>query len=58
MKQNTQEIVTHMVIGALISIIILYAMGRLKTETYEVIDSDQADAELTALLRELDDEEM
>jgi hypothetical protein len=58
MKQNTQKIVTHMAIGALISIIILYAMGRLKTETYEAIDSDQADAELTALLKELDDDEM
>jgi len=56
MKQNTQKIVTHMAIGALISIIILYAMGRLKIETYEAIDSDQADAELTALLKELDDE--
>ena len=58
MKQNTQQIVTHMAIGALITIIILYVMGRLKTEIYEAIDSDQADAELTALLKELGDEEM
>jgi hypothetical protein len=44
----------YVAIGALVAVIILQLMGRLKTERYEGGDSDNTDAELSALLAELE----
>ena len=57
MKNDTSKIAMYVAIGALVAVIILQLMGRLKTERYEGGDSDNTDAELSALLAELGDEE-
>ena len=57
MKNDTSKIAMYVAIGALVAVIILQLMGRLKTERYEGGDSDNTDAELEALLAELGDEE-
>ena len=57
MKNDTSKIAMYIAIGALLAVIALQLMGRLKTERYEGGDSDNTDAELEALLAELGDEE-
>jgi hypothetical protein len=57
MKNDTSKIAMYIAIGALLAVIALQLMGRLKTERYEGGDSDNTDAELSALLAELGDEE-
>lgn len=51
MKNDTSKIAMYVAIGALVAVIILQLMGRLKTEGY---DADSTDAELSALLAELE----
>ena len=51
MKNDTSKIAMYVAIGALVAVIILQLMGRLKTEGYEGGDTD---AELSALLAELE----
>jgi len=57
MKNDTSKIAMYVAIGALVAVIILQLMGRLKTERYEGGDADNTEAELEALLAELGDEE-
>jgi hypothetical protein len=57
MKNDTSKIAMYIAIGALLAVIALQLMGRLKTERYEGGDADNTDAELSALLAELGDEE-
>jgi hypothetical protein len=57
MKNDTSKIAMYVAIGALVAVIILQLMGRLKTEGYEGGDSDNTDAELSALLAELEGDE-
>ena len=57
MKNDTSKIAMYVAIGALVAVIILQLMGRLKTEGYEGGDADNTEAELEALLAELGDEE-
>lgn len=54
MKNDTSKIAMYVAIGALVAVIILQLMGRLKTEGYEGGDTDNTDAELSALLAELE----
>jgi hypothetical protein len=54
MKNDTSKIAMYVAIGALVAVIILQLMGRLKTEGYEGGDTDKTDAELSALLAELE----
>lgn len=54
MKNDTSKIAMYIAIGALLAVIALQLMGRLKTERYEGGDSDKTDAELSALLAELE----
>jgi hypothetical protein len=54
MKNDTSKIAMYIAIGALLAVIALQLMGRLKTERYEGGDSDNTDAELSALLAELE----
>ena len=54
MKNDTSKIAMYIAIGALLAVIALQLMGRLKTERYEGGDSDSTDAELSALLAELE----
>lgn len=54
MKNDTSKIAMYVAIGALVAVIILQLMGRLKTERYEGGDSDNTDAELSELLAELE----
>ena len=54
MKNDTSKIAMYIAIGALLTVIALQLMGRLKTERYEGGDSDNTDAELSALLAELE----
>lgn len=61
MKNDTSKIAMYVAIGALVAVIILQLMGRLKTEGYEGGDADNTEAELANLLAELEgdeDEEM
>ena len=51
MKKDAQQIAMYIAIGALLAVIVLQLMGRLRTERYE---SDETEAELAALLGELD----
>ena len=51
MKKDAQQIAMYIAIGALLAVIVLQMMGRLRTERYE---SDETEAELAALLGELD----
>ena len=51
MKTDTRQIAMYIAIGALLAVIVLQLMGRLRTERYE---SDETEAELAALLGELD----
>ena len=51
MKKDAQQIAMYIAIGALLAVIVLQLMGRLRTERYE---SDDTEAELAALLGELD----
>jgi hypothetical protein len=51
MKKDAQQIAMYIAIGALLTVIVLQMMGRLRTERYE---SDETEAELAALLGELD----
>jgi hypothetical protein len=44
----------YVAIGALVAVIILQLMGRLKTEGYEGGDADKTEAELADLLAELE----
>ena len=50
MKKDAQQIAMYIAIGALLAVIVLQLMGRLRTERYE---SDETEAELAALLGEL-----
>jgi len=54
MKKDAQQIAMYIAIGALLAVIVLQLMGRLRTERYEGGDSDDTEAELAALLGELD----
>ena len=54
MKKDAQQIAMYIAIGALLTVIVLQMMGRLRTERYEGGDSDDTEAELAALLGELD----
>jgi hypothetical protein len=54
MKNDTSKIAMYVAIGALVAVIILQLMGRLKTEGYKGGESDNTDAELSALLAELE----
>jgi hypothetical protein len=54
MKKDAQQIAMYIAIGALLTVIVLQMMGRLRTERYEGGDSDETEAELAALLGELD----
>lgn len=54
MKNDTSKIAMYIAIGALLAVIALQLMGRLKIERYEGGDSDNTDAELSALLAELE----
>jgi hypothetical protein len=54
MKNDTSKIAMYVAIGALVAVIILQLMGRLKTEGYEGGDADNTEAELSALLAELE----
>jgi hypothetical protein len=54
MKKDAQQIAMYIAIGALLTVIVLQMMGRLRTERYEGGDSDGTEAELAALLGELD----
>jgi hypothetical protein len=54
MKNDTSKIAMYVAIGALVAVIILQLMGRLKTEGYEGGDADNTDAELSELLAELE----
>lgn len=54
MKNDTSKIAMYVAIGALVAVIILQLMGRLKTERYEGGESDNTDAELSELLAELE----
>jgi hypothetical protein len=59
MKNDTSKIAMYVAIGALVAVIILQLMGRLKTEGYAGGDADNTEAELANLLAELEgDEEM
>ena len=51
MKTDTRQIAMYIAIGALLAVIVLQLMGRLRTERYE---SDDTEAELAALLGELE----
>lgn len=51
MKKDAQQIAMYIAIGALLAVIVLQMMGRLRTERYE---SDDTEAELAALLDELE----
>ena len=51
MKTDTRQIAMYIAIGALLAVIVLQLMGRLRTERYE---SDETEAELAALLGELE----
>ena len=53
MKKDAQQIAMYIAIGALLAVIVLQMMGRLRTERYEGGDSDDTEAELAALLGEL-----
>ena len=57
MKNDTSKIAMYIAIGALIAVIALQLMGRLKTERYEGGESDKTAAELSELLAELGDDE-
>ena len=57
MKKDAQQIAMYIAIGALLTVIALQLMGRLRTERYEGGDSDNTDAELSALLAELGEDE-
>ena len=54
MKKDAQQIAMYIAIGALLTVIVLQMMGRLRTERYEGGDSDGTEAELAALLGELE----
>jgi hypothetical protein len=54
MKNDTSKIAMYVAIGALVAVIILQLMGRLKIEGYEGGDADSTDAELSKLLAELE----
>jgi hypothetical protein len=54
MKNDTSKIAMYVAIGALLAVIILQLMGRLKTEGYEGGDADNTEAELADLLAELE----
>ena len=59
MKNDTSRIAMYVAIGALVAVIFLQMIGRLKTEAYEGGNSDDTEAELANLLAELGgDEEM
>lgn len=57
MKKDAQQIAMYIAIGALLTVIALQLMGRLRTERYEGGDSDDTEAELAALLGELESDE-
>lgn len=57
MKKDAQQIAMYIAIGALLAVIALQLMGRLRTERYEGGDSDDTEAELAALLGELESDE-
>ena len=57
MKKDAQQIAMYIAIGALLAVIALQLMGRLRTERYEGGDSDDTEAELSALLAELGEDE-
>ena len=54
MKNDNSKIAMYLAIGALLTVIILQVMGRLKTESYEGGNSDETEVELEKLLAELD----
>jgi hypothetical protein len=54
MKTDTRQIAMYIAIGALLAVIVLQLMGRLRTERYE---SDDTEAELAKLLGELEADE-
>jgi hypothetical protein len=54
MKTDISKIAMYIAIGALLTVIILQVMGRLKTESYEGGNSDETGAELEKLLAELE----
>ena len=58
MNNDNKKIMMYMSLGALITIIILYFLGRLKTETYKSGDVNDTEAELMNLLADLQDDEM
>jgi hypothetical protein len=57
MKNDASKIAMYIAIGALLAVIVLQLMGRLKTERYEGGNSDETDAELSQLLAELEGDE-
>jgi len=57
MKNDTSRIAMYVAIGALVAVIFLQMIGRLKTEAYEGGNSDDTEAELANLLAELGDDE-
>lgn len=57
MKTDTRQIAMYIAIGALLAVIVLQLMGRLRTERYEGGDSDDTEAELAKLLGELEADE-
>lgn len=54
MKNDARQIAMYIAIGALLTVIILQLMGRLRTERYEGGDADSTEAELAKLLNELE----
>jgi len=58
MKNDTSRIAMYVAIGALVAVIFLQMIGRLKTEAYEGGNSDDTEAELANLLAELGGDEM
>ncbi|MDA0862999.1 MAG: hypothetical protein O3A99_09855 [Proteobacteria bacterium] len=54
MKNDARQIAMHIAIGALLTIIILKLMGRLRIERYEGGNADSTEAELAQLLLELE----
>jgi hypothetical protein len=56
MKNDASKIAMYIAVGALLAVIVLQLMGRLKTERYEGGNSDDTEAELAALLSELEEE--
>ena len=56
MKNDTKKIMMYMSLGALVTVIILHFMGRLKTEMYQEGKANETESELMDLLAELDED--